>query len=757
MSPALVVASIAAASIGLLVVLGGMIRAGALDAFDKSLLSWVTGVEFYGIEQLTTAFDQTLDGPIAAAIVIGTVGTLFALKRSGAAMALMLGMGILAVTYLPSDWALANLADRVRPIPSTPDLSFASGHVLFATVIAGFGAWLAVRRRPISLLSIAAFALATAFVLAASFTRVNSLAHHPSDVIGGPIWGIAGLSVLILVFRRFENVRWIAAPKMGRDLPMVEGDHIRFNGSYASAVVLDSKAGTATKHFRPPAIIQALYWAAFQSRFPYDHNVDALEATTHRRKIASLLTRFHFGKDHVAAVLSIDWNENGQPSMVTELIPGHEAENDAPAKKFLGEVSELFGSAGLPVWQLNPKNPHAHTNLILNPEGDYKIVDLESAVVTPFPAKGQFRSALKRGAYPVFDDIDFDRLREYVATNESEMRSAIGADGMLELETAIEAGERSIKAWHRSETRLASKLIKITYAIFNWTGAYRGLRSLIATSDERAEAFLVKGLDTWQEEGRISALEADETRQYLAGREVHDGLRHLGAHLAITAVFRFPFGSILRPMWTLGFFIRELSLRVRSGTRDRRGSLMMHGPHVMLLSIIPGFGGMAYVVSGPLRKPVLPRLMLDRMARKLRLGDRFAPKVLAESGEATPAVEQADIAIPTAVAARPTLSELLELPELKVEPVAPGSPFIAFRDACVAPLERCLEGLRSAGESVKRACGRQAVEQAAAGAAVLIESRISEPIRRLSSARTTVKGDAVETTGGSSHSPPITA
>ena len=44
----------------------------------------------------------------------------------------------------------------------------------------------------------------------------------------------------------------------------------------------------------------------------------------------------------------------------------------------------------------------------------------------------------------------------------------------------------------------------------------------------------VNGLERWQEEGRITASDAEKTRQYLAGGEVHSGLRHLGAHLAIT-------------------------------------------------------------------------------------------------------------------------------------------------------------------------------------------------------------------------------
>ncbi|MCH8102249.1 MAG: phosphatase PAP2 family protein [Chloroflexi bacterium] len=721
-SPAPLAALVAIASVGLLVALGGLIRAGALDSVDRSVLGWIANVEFSGLGATTEVFDALLDGPGAAAIVIGAVVALFALKRSGYAMALLIGMGVLGIAYVPSDWALGHFADRVRPIPGSGDLSFASGHVLFATIAVGFAGWLAVRRQPMSLRSLGIIAVAVLFVTVAGFTRVYSQAHHPSDVMGGILWGFAGLGVLTLVYRRLENVRWISAPKMGRDVPGVSGDGIRYNGSYASAVVLDANAGTATKHFRPPAIIQAMYWTAFQSRFPYDHNRDALEATTYRRRIAGLLTRYRFGKDLVAPVLEIDWS-SGKPSMITELIPGHEAENDEPAKEFLGDVSELFANAGLPVWQLNPRNPHAHTNLILTPEGDYKIVDLESAIVTPFPAAGQFRSALRRGAYPIFDDIDFDRLRAFVASNRVEMHSALGTEGMRELDRSIADAERSITAWQGSETRLASKIIRVTYAMFNWTGAYRKLRNLVETSDERAEAFLVKGLDRWQDEGRISASDANETRRYLAGGEVHDGLRHLGAHLAITAVLRFPFGSIARPVWTLFFFLRELSLRLRPGTRDRRGSLMLHGPHVMLLSIVPGFGGLAYLVSGPLRKPILLRLILDRVARKLRLGSRFAPRPFDAFGDAfddpasdagnplqaTKLHEEFPVAVWASVdAARPVRRTALPVPEpAAARATSRGGLLVPLRDVGELILGRCMRQIGQASAAVGRA-GRAA-------------------------------------------------
>ena len=129
----------------------------------------------------------------------------------------------------------------------------------------------------------------------------------------------------------------------------------------------------------------------------------------------SLLTAHRFGKDLVAPVKTIDCS-HGNCSFVTEFIPGELAQNDEPAQKFMGQVSELFAEAGLSVWQVNPRNPHAHTNLIRNVDGDYIIIDLESAVVSLFPAPGQFMSSVKSGNLPIFDDIDFPRLKNYIDT-----------------------------------------------------------------------------------------------------------------------------------------------------------------------------------------------------------------------------------------------------------------------------------------------------------------------------------------------------
>lgn len=85
---------------------------------------------------------------------------------------------------------------------------------------------------------------------------------------------------------------------------------------------------------------------AYQAKFPYETNNAALVSGKYRRQIASLLTLYRFGKDFVASVTTIDCG-HGDCRFVTEFIPGEAAENDAPAQKFTGEVSEIFAEVSL--------------------------------------------------------------------------------------------------------------------------------------------------------------------------------------------------------------------------------------------------------------------------------------------------------------------------------------------------------------------------------------------------------------------------
>ncbi len=623
----------AGALLTLLAVLTLAVRAAPASGFERAILDWVAHWWAPGLRGAFTVISFLSGGWRAFAVSGALIAVLRFTGRTRQAAAIAIAGATVGLGALVAEYGLAHVTGQTRPA-GISELSFPSGHVYFSTVTLGFIAYLAAtgwagKRRLVPMLAVLG-----ALLLAVGASRLYQEAHWPSDVAGGYLLGAIGLLAVIAIYRRLEHVRWLAPPKVGEDIPAVTGDGVRITGSYASAVALDPAAGTATKFFNPPAIIRALYWIAFQARFPYERNLAALEASRYRRQIAGLLTQYRFGKNLVAPVQSVRWS-GGRANLVTELVPGEEAKpEDSEARRFLGDVSELFAEAGLPVWQLNPHNPHSHTNLILTPDGDYKIIDLESAVVTPIPARGQFRSALRRGAFPIFDDVDFDRLSTFVAANRADLEASLGVRGMRELHSAINDCERAVREWHGSELRLAGKTIKVIYALFNWKAAARWSRKVMASSDGLAEAFLGQGLDRWHREGRITTATAAVEKAYLADGEVREALRHLGAHLVISAIFRFPFGSIIRSGWTLAFFVRELALKVLPGRRSRRGSLALHNPIVVVLGAIPGFGAFAYLAARPLRRWLLIRLMADQVAwklpfslyRRLRVGRWLPPR-----------------------------------------------------------------------------------------------------------------------------------
>ena len=297
---------------------------------------------------------------------------------------------------------------------------------------------------------------------------------------------------------------------------------------------------------------------------------------------------------------------------------GEKVNNDEPAKRFLAQVAETFAEAGLSVWQINPRNPHAHTNLIRTPEGDFKIIDLESAIVTPLPAPGQWRSALRSGNFPIFDDLDFPRLRQYVSTNGAALEASLGHSGMAELMDAIDRGEGMIRSWKNAEPRLWGRLASRMYRLFNRAAFFNRMGDALQGADRVAETFLSSGIDRWEREGKLEPSQAVALRSQLSSGEVRDSLHHLGAHLVLSAVLRFPFGSAARLVWTVAFWGITQSRRFRSRDTAQAGVVSnVHTPLVMVLSIIPGFGAIAYLAARPLRRKLLIRLMLDQTAWKL--------------------------------------------------------------------------------------------------------------------------------------------
>ena len=602
---------------------------------DLEIYDWITGLNVVGLAGFFKSVSLLTDAKVAVGYGLAGVAILLYLKQPK--LALIFGaVGVAAgVGAVVSDYTLGELVGRIRPFNEDSNISYPSGHVFGTTVLFGFLGFLAIQLKIRRRYMVPLLIVVTGIILAVGPSRIYEQAHWPSDVAAGYLLGALWLVIIIPPIRRFMNKSRSHADE---DAPAAGKNGIRIASSIASVVILDPEQGTATKVYRPPLVVRALYWLAFQSKFPYNNNRQALLAGDYRRKIASMLTIHRFGKDLVAPVTAIE-QVNGEFNFVTEFIPGELAENNDETKAFLAQVTETFAEAGLSVWQVNPRNPHAHTNVIRTLEGDFKIIDLESAVVTPFLAKGQWRSAIRSGNIPVFDDIDFLRLREYIAANEASLEACLGADGLIEFKRNLGHMEYTVCLWKDAEPRIWGKAISWIYGLLAARPLVQRSRRALEGADRAAQNFLNDGIERWEQEGRIDKVQVAELRTYLASGEVQDALHHMGAHMVLSVAIAIPIPglrSLARAGWTAAFWAKVQLARLRRGS-SRRPELSgnIHTPLVMLIALIPAFGGAAYLASKPLRRKILVRLILDQTGQKLpfkvysrmRLARLLAPPV----------------------------------------------------------------------------------------------------------------------------------
>jgi membrane-associated phospholipid phosphatase len=95
-------------------------------------------------------------------------------------------------------------SDLVQVFSTENGSGFPSGHAMFATVVMGFLAYLAVihlRRRSLKLLS---FAGLLALIILTGISRVYLGVHWPSDVVGGYLIGAVLLVFLIYLHRNWQ-------------------------------------------------------------------------------------------------------------------------------------------------------------------------------------------------------------------------------------------------------------------------------------------------------------------------------------------------------------------------------------------------------------------------------------------------------------------------------------------------------------------------------------------------------------------------
>ena len=610
----------AAVALGvLLTLLTVSIKNDPLPGQDVSVRDSIRGWDVAGLAGFFDFVSFVTAGRQAFVIGAASVGFLWLIGMSRAAFAFGVVGIIIAVVAVLGDYTLGNYVGRVRPEAAVSTVvAYPSGHVFSTVVFFGFWAFLGLYYRMTRPILIPLLLVVAALVSTVGLSRIFVGDHWPSDAAAGYLLGGIWLLLLIPFFLWVQRVSWWGVHGEGQDLDIIGCEHCRTERSIASEVVLDPERGTATKVYRPPGVIRLLYWVAFQARFPYESNQAALDAADYRRRIASFLTRHRFGKDLVAAATSANCM-HGKCAFVTEFVAGDKVPNDEPTKEFLGQVMETFAEAGLTVWQINPRNPHAHTNLIRRPNGDLVIIDLESAVVTPIPAPGQWRSAIRRGSVPVFDDIDFERLRAYIVRHETNLEAALGRDGLAAFQEAVDQGEQAIRAWKGAEPRIWGRLISGVYRLFNWKAFFHHLSHALEGAERAGEMVLERGISRWKATGKMGPEDATRLRGVIDSGEVRESLRHLGAHVILGLAIVAPIPglrSLARLAWTAA---NALLYRWEQLRRRASRKVNIHSPLVMAVSLLPAVGEIAYLTSQPLRQKPLGRVMVDQAASKLPL------------------------------------------------------------------------------------------------------------------------------------------
>ncbi len=494
-----------------------------------------------------------------------------------------------------------------RTVPDIQAASFPSGHVMGAVMIYGMFFVLARRiestivRRTIQVVS-------AAIIVSTGFARIWEGAHWPSDVFGAYAWGGLFLIVMFAAYNRIEAV--------AGHLPFVHAGEIdhdenqRHAHALTSVVIFDEH--TVSKVYNPGFLPRAIYWLSFQAPFPYIANRHALSAAVQRRNLASMLTEYWYGERRVAQATGIDVID-GNLAITSELVDGHAPYNRVAAKHFLRDLRDRFDGAGLPTWQIDPRQPRAVDNVLETVDGRYIVVDLESGLVSPLASLKSWARAIRRGHAPIFDTVYFDVTRDYIASEAEVIRSLKGEAWLADLESTLEAAEASANAWYASEPRLWSKVVDVR----NWKP--RAVNA-VAGGQEKALGWLKTSVDTWHAEGRISDDEAALVRAEMSTPQFQAVVPHLGAHVGISVLLRFPFGSIARAGWStlaiLGSTGRLLARRIDFATWKL--SFSIHNPVVIAFAAVPGFGAFAYLAAGPIRKNrLLMRLTVDAVMFKM--------------------------------------------------------------------------------------------------------------------------------------------
>lgn len=601
-----------------IVLLDAMMR--PLAGFDIPLIERIQAVDAPGLESLLSMV-SLLTGSIGAISVWALAAVAFATRKiwSAALAVLLMPIGGVINTLIGTllvERTRPHMAGLQRTSLNFEERSFPSGHVEGAVLFYGF-IFLLARRIENRSLRLAIQTGSVAIIAASSFARIWQGAHWPSDVIAALLLGGVMAIGLDEVTRRTRSLD---------GLPLIRAQWLDHNESDPHAHALTSlvlfQGTTVAKVYAPGLLPRTLYWAAFQAPFPYTSNVHALWAAAYRRNLAGLLTEYWYGQRMTAGVLGVD-KIDGRLALVSEFVESTGAKDRAAAKAFLTDLRGRFEEAGLPTWQIDPRQPRAVDNVLQVADGSFRIVDLESGLVSPLASRSTWSRAIDRQMVPFFDDIFFDVLRGYLDREVSAMTAAMGNAWVAELRELVDDAETAAEKWHASEPRIWNRLFAFAAGGLGIRSGVRKGRALWAGGNARAMSMVDFGVTRWESEGRLSTDETAKLRQQIAQPDFQQMMPYLGGHILLSIPLRFPFGCIIRPIlvaWALGWSTLLLTRRKISRAEWKR-AFGIHSPLVMLVAAMPGLGTVAYLASEPIRRNrLMMRVMADAALFKLPKG-----------------------------------------------------------------------------------------------------------------------------------------
>lgn len=338
---------------------------------------------------------------------------------------------------------------------------------------------------------------------------------------------------------------------------------------------------------------------------PYGWSEEAVRIAFYRRRVLAPLVEVWLpGRLKVPRPLGFRFNDEARAwELRCELVHGRHAALHHPFSEavddeqrelrtqILRPLQRHLRDAGFigALWQAGLGNPAAAGNFLRSSAPDaprWIWFDLESAVpalLSPSPRAllGTYLPWSSRLGWPLFDQVDVPRVREYLSEADGALHDALGARGMAGL-------HRDVELLDRYQDRYAEQ-----------TGLERGITAALVRGridEEQAVAYLTRpGLWTTAELRRLAAFTVRAAWQ--AVRRLAGGHRDAGRARATCSAVRFLLTSRARDRAARGIAVRRLRswtsrgqlgqreagyLRRAARHRDRTGDLSDYAAHLAL-------------------------------------------------------------------------------------------------------------------------------------------------------------------------------